>query len=212
MDITSSFFDLKDFPFQNIFDAVDTPWEALSHLQSYIISHKKQLLKLGYREYRKNVIVGKNVVIEKTVSIVGPVLIGENSHVGHAAYIRPGSIFGKNVKIGHGSEVKNSIILDGAKIAHLNYIGDSIVGRNTNIAGGFITANWRFDKKNIIVKIGEKKYETGLEKFGALIGDNSNIGANSVSNPGTILGKNCILYPLTSVMGYHPDGSIIKNS
>lgn len=212
MDTLTTLFDTSAFPFNQIFDGTKFPWEILPKLESFILSQKGKLLENGYREVYENVLVGENVEIEETAKIIGPVLIAKNSRIGHAAYIRPGTIFGENVRVGHGSEIKNSLLFNNATIAHLSYIGDSLIGSSINIAGGFITANWRFDKRNIMVRIGDEKYDTGLEKLGALIGDDSNIGANSVLNPGTILGKKCVVYPLTSVIGYHPEASIIKNT
>ncbi|MBI2622689.1 MAG: hypothetical protein HYW64_01170, partial [Candidatus Levybacteria bacterium] len=160
--------------------------------------------------YGKNIFIGKDTLVEDYAVIKGPAIIGKNCFIGHASYLRGGCILGDNVHIGHGAEIKNSILLNNAIAAHLNYIGDSIIGSNVNISGGAMLANFRFDKKSVTIKTENKRIDTGLSKFGAILGDNSTIGVNAVLNPGTLLGKNTIVYPLTSVKGVHKDGEVIR--
>lgn len=204
------FFDLSNFSFSDLFENIQYPWEVLPKLETYISSQRIRLLNDGYEEISENVFIGKNVVIDDYAKIMGPAIIGHNSCLFHASYIRSNVIIGENVHIGHAVEIKNSIILDNSAIAHLNYIGDSLIGSSVNVSGGTIFANWRFDKKTVSVKIGQEFISTGFQKFGAIVGDNSMIGVNSVLNPGTILGKNTLVFPLASVSGFHSEGEVIK--
>lgn len=140
----------------------------------------------------------------------GKLIQGKNCKIAKSALLREGVILGDNVIVGHCVELKNCIVLNNSTIAHLNYVGDSIIGSNVNIGGGAILANFRLDEKPVHVRLTDKKIPTNLPKFGAVIGDGTRIGVNAVLNPGTILGKNCKVYPLTSVVGYHNTNSTIK--
>lgn len=195
------FFNLSQFEHAKIFDGLEYPWEALPKLKDFIKAQAKS---------KNNVFIDKGTVVEEGALIKDNVIIGKNCRIGHAAYIRENCIIADNVTIGHGCEIKNSIILNETAVAHLNYVGDSIVGGKVNISGGVILANFRFDAKKILVKHKDKVINTGLLKFGAVVGDESQIGVNAVLNPGTILGKNCIVYPLTSVLGVHKDNETIR--
>jgi len=196
----AKYFDLKNFEFKELFEGVDFVWEAIPRISNFIEQKTK----------KKKIIIGKNTIIHKTAVIQGSAIIGENCYIGPHTFIRENCIIANNCHIGHGVEIKNSILLPGAIPAHLNYIGDSIIGSNVNFAGGSIAANFRLDRKNVTVKDGKKIIDTGLLKFGAIVGDKSVIGVNSVLNPGTILGKNTIIYPLTSVTGVHNEGETIR--
>jgi NDP-sugar pyrophosphorylase family protein len=193
-----------------MFDDAGNVWEVLPKLEDYILSKKKDLLKNGYSEKFKNVFVGKNVKIDDHSRIEGCAIIGDNAFIGHSAYLRDSVLIGENVHIGHAVEVKHSVVLQNTAVAHFNYIGDSVIGSNANIGGGVILANWRFDEKSIEVRYKNKKIDTGLTKFGVVIGDKCKIGSNAVLNPGTILEKNVFIYPLVSVRGTHEKGSIVK--
>lgn len=195
-----SLFDLSTFRYSSIFIKGSFAWEALDNLDLYAdkILGKKQS------------VIGKNSIIDSTAKIEGRLICGDNCAILDATLIRGVCIFGDGVRIGHGSEVKNAIIMNNSAIAHLNYVGDGVVGNNVNISGGVTLANWRFDKQSISVKNGNKKIDTGRKKFSALIGDGSNIGVNSVINPGTVLGKNCVVFPLVSVAGTHKSSTVIK--
>lgn len=190
------FFDLKGFSHAKIFEGVGNIWDVLPKLRDYVKKNGQS--------------IGGGTVVEEGSYLKGPAIIGKNCIISHGAYIRENCIVGDNVHIGHGVEVKNSIIVSNTAVAHLNYIGDSIVGSNVNIGGGAKTANFRLDGQNIRIKVGEERVDTGLQKLGAIIGDGSKIGVNSVLNPGTILGKNVWVYPLVSVFGVHEDGEVIK--
>lgn len=195
----SVFFDLSDFKHKEIFQ-VENVWEAVPKISDFILKNNGP----------ERIVVGKGTVIEKGALIKGPAIIGENCFIAHGAYIREGAIIGDNVKIGHCVEIKNSIILNNTNVAHFNYVGDSVLGSQVNVGGGAIIANFRLDGTAIKVKHNDQEIETGLTKLGAIIGDHSKIGVNSVLNPGTILSKNSKVYPLTSVFGTHLSEEVIK--
>lgn len=197
----TNFFDLSSFNYRKIFDDVENVWEAIPKIAGFIKLKTKK---------RKNILISRGTIVEKTAIIKGPAIIGKNCHIGPGSFIRENCIIGDGVHIGHAVEIKNSIVLNRAVIAHLNYVGDSIVGSDVNFSGGAIAANYRFDGSEIKVKIREKLIRTQLIKFGSIIGNGSKIGVNAVLNPGTILGKNTIVYPLTSVTGVHRDNEKIK--
>lgn len=206
----NDFFNLLFFPFSDIFENVNQTWEVLPKISKYIkLQFKNKKIKQNY-DKNKQIYIGKGTKIAKGVLIKGPVIIGDNCFIEQGSLIRENVILGNNVHIGHGAEIKNSVIFNNTAISHLNYVGDSIIGSNVNISGGAIIANYRLDKHSVLVRFGNKKIDTKLDKFGAIIGDGSAIGVNSVLNPGTILGKNTIVYPLVSVIGVHKNEEIIK--
>ena len=206
----NNFFNLEDISFADIFTDCEFVWDVQKKLTSYI---KEQFdsgkIKANYKNI-KYVHVGEGTSINDLAQIQGPAIIGRNCIIYHAALLRGPCLLGDNVHIGHASEIKDSILLNGAISAHLNYVGNSIVGNNVNISGGSIVANVRLDKKPVFIKNGEDKIETNLTKLGAIIGDDSVIGVNAVLNPGTVLGKHSVVYPLTVVKGVHSQSSIIK--
>lgn len=200
--LPTNFFNLSEFPYSPLFEGVEVVWKVLPKLAEF--------LKFQTKNEPKNILIGEGTVIEEGVLIKGTAIIGKNSFIGHGAYLRENCLLGENVRIGHGSEIKNSVILSGSTIAHLNYVGDSFIGNNVNVGGGTIVANFRLDGQSVKVKVKERIIDTGLLKFGAVVGDNCKIGVNAVLNPGTILGRNCLVYPLTSVVGVFEKGAIIK--
>lgn len=208
MFFPEEFFDFSSFSFTNVFLKEKPVWNVLSILSHYIKRQFDSGVVKG--NYKENIFVGDGTTIHPSVEIIGPAIIGKNCTIAHAAYFKGNCLIGDNVTIGHAVEVKNSVILNNTACAHLNYIGDSIIGNGVNLGGGAIIANTRLDKKNVKVKTPHTKIDTGLHKMGAIIGDNSSIGANSVLNPGTILGKNSFVYPLTSVNGFYAHGSHIQ--
>jgi len=208
--IPDNFFDLTHCSLAELFQGKTYVWEVLHYLEQYIEQQfVKGKLIANYND-SKNIFIGEGTIIEEGAMIKGPAIIGKNCFIGHGAYIRPCCLLADNVSIGHASEVKNSIILSGSAVAHLNYIGDSILGHKVNIGGGAKTANFRLDGKTIPVKIRDQKIDTGLTKFGAILGDETKIGVNAVLNPGTVLGKRVFVYPLQLVFGTHENNSVIK--
>lgn len=205
-----TFFDLSNFSHAALFEGISNVWEVLPKLTEYIESlfvSKKILANYGKDTA---IFVGQETIIEETAVINGPAIIGKNCYIGHAAFLRGPILFGDNIHIGHAVEVKSSILLNNATAAHLNYVGDSVIGNVVNIGGGTMFANLRLDKKIVTIRTEKEKIDTGLQKFSAIVGDFSSIGVNAVINPGTILGKHTVVYPLTSVFGVHQEKEIIK--
>ena len=199
-DILKELFDYENFFQKEIFVKNNNPWELISNLSEYLDT----VLKNGDK------LVGDMSHIDASAEVEGKLIMGKNSTIADNVLIRGDCIIGDNVHIGHAVEIKHSIIMDNTAIAHLNYVGDSIIGNNVNIGGGAIIANWRFDKKNIKIKFEDKKIDTNLEKFGACVGDFSSLGINSALNPGTILGKRSLVYPLVSAFGVHRENSVLR--
>jgi len=207
--LNNNFFNLEDIYFKELLEG-KSPWQSIEQLSDFIQSEfRNKKITPNYKN-RNDVFIGEGTFIHPSVEIKGPAIIGSNCHLEHASFLREGCIIGDGVHVGHAVEVKHSIILNKSVMAHLNYIGDSIIGNNINISGGTILANFRLNKKNISINLDSEKIDTGLQKFGSVIGDNSVVGVNSVLNPGTILGKKTIVYPLKSVSGFHTDGETIK--
>ncbi len=204
------FFDLSNFEFRDIFDNVNFVWEVLPKIEKYIDSlFQKGVLVANYKD-RKNVFIEETSIVHESAEIIGSAIIGKNCEIRHGSFIRGNVILGDNVTVHHGAEIKQSIFLNNSFAPHVGYVGDSIIGNNVNIAAGVILANFRLDKKSVSVGSGPERIDTRLRKFGCIIGDNSSIGVNSVINPGAILGKRAIVYPLTSVTGVHEDDEIIR--
>lgn len=196
--------------FHELFEKCEYPWEVLREIPEFILNFDKYEASSGYTQLRDGVYVGRDVTIDDTARIQDGSIIGHGSSIGHAAYIRGGVLLGENVHVGHATEVKHSVILANTALAHLNYIGDSIVGSQVNVSGGATLANWRFDKQEVQVKNGEDRISTGMEKLGAIVGDKSFIGVNSVINPGTVLAKESLVFPLVSVKGTHLEATTFK--
>lgn len=207
---SSAFFNLSGFRHKEIFSDLDYVWEVLPRINSFIISQfEKGILKANYKD-KQFVYVGDGTKIHESVEIEGPAIIGNNCTITQASYLRENCLIGNSVIIGHAAEIKNTVMLNKSSASHFNYIGDSIIGNNVNMSGGSITANVRLDKKSIRIKSEDQIIDSKLLKFGAIVGDESKVGVNAVLNPGTILGRKSIVYPLTSVKGVHIDNEIIK--
>ena len=194
-----NFFDLSAISFADIFENIENVWEVIPKIKTYAESKSSG-----------KPLIGKGTIIKENVVIEGPCIIGDNCIIGPNAYFREGVIIGDNVRIGSSVEIKNSIVMNNSSIPHLNYVGDSIIGLNVLLGGGTLCANFRFDEKNITVKVDDKKYDTGLMKFGAVIGDGCKTAAGAVLNPGTLLGKQCVVFPQTKVFGYYAEKTTIK--
>ncbi|MBK1812186.1 UDP-N-acetylglucosamine pyrophosphorylase [Clostridium sp. YIM B02505] len=202
---------IEELDAKAIFEGVKYPWEALTKIKTFIFEYAKNLPS-DFERIEEFVWVGKGTTIEKSVLIKGPAIIGYNCEIRHSAYIRENVIIGNNVVVGNSTEIKNSILFNKAQVPHYNYIGDSILGYKSHLGAGAITSNLKSDGTLVKVKYGSDIIETGLRKFGAIVGDLSEVGCNSVLNPGTVIGKDSIVYPLSSVRGYIPGKSILKNN
>lgn len=186
------------------------PWEALCRIKSFILELCKSIDKSEYNEISENVFVHKTAVIAPTAHIGAPCIIGANTEVRHCAFIRESALIGNNCVVGNSVEIKNAILFDGVQVPHFNYVGDSILGYKSHMGAGAVTSNVKSDQTVVVVKNGEEKFETGLKKFGAILGDNVEVGCNSVLNPGTVIGNNSNIYPLSCVRGTVPANSIYK--
>ncbi len=209
------FFNLKDFKYQSLWQDNQIVWHPLTILAKYF-----NTVKLGEIEVKvpssvhlvhpELISIGKGTIIEPGAYIKGPCIIGTNCSIRHSAYIRGNVIIGDNCVVGHTTEIKNSIFLNEVHSAHFAYIGDSILGSRVNLGAGVKCANYRLDKKEILLHDEKKKIFTGLKKFGAIISDDAQIGCNTVLNPGTIIGKNSHCYPSLNIGGIIPDNSIVR--
>lgn len=187
------------------------PWLALKEIKVFIEETGKSLDKHQFSQATPGVWIHKDAIIAPTAHIGAPCIIGKGTEVRHCAFIRGSALIGENCVIGNSTEVKNAIIFDNVQIPHYNYVGDSILGYKAHLGAGAITSNVKSDKSPVKVKNGEEIIETGLKKFGAMIGDFVEIGCNSVLNPGTVIGKNSIIYPLSRVRGVIKENSIYKD-
>jgi NDP-sugar pyrophosphorylase family protein len=212
MNLTvESLFDLNECYEKSIFDGVKYPWEIFSRIKSFLIEFSKNLSK-DFERIDEFVWVGKGTTIEKTVLIKGPAIIGYNCEIRQSAFIRENVLIGNEVVVGNSTEIKNSLLFNRVQVPHFNYVGDSILGCKAHLGAGVICSNLKSNGQPVRVKDSTECIETGLRKFGALIGDYAEVGCNSVLNPGTVIGKNSIVYPLTPVRGYVPEKHILKNN
>lgn len=190
-------------------------WAALKRLNGYLTSYPSFKIEI---EIPENVIIerpdlvaiGAGTILEPGVLIQGPCILGKNCSIRHGAFLRGGVILGDSCVVGHASEVKHSIFFNGAQAAHLNYVGDSILGARVNLGAGVKCANLRLDRREIYLFDEGAKVKTGLKKFGSVLGDGCQIGCNTVLSPGTLLGPNCVSFPLVSLHGIIPANSRIK--
>ncbi|NGX28742.1 MAG: Bifunctional protein GlmU [Candidatus Anoxychlamydiales bacterium] len=211
MDI-NNFFDIEKFSQKEIFENIHEIWLALVNIEGYLkklncFEIRSKVPSTCHLENRELIYIGENTIIEPYSYIKGPCHIGDNSQIRHSAYIRGNVITGDNCIIGHATEIKNSILFNNVNAAHFAYIGDSILGNNVNLGAGVKCANFRLDKKMITFYLDGKLVNTNLEKLGAIIGDNTQIGCNSVLNPATFLEKNVKCFPNTTIGGW-----VLKNS
>lgn len=195
---------------KDIFEGCLYPWEILPKIKDFIINLGESLDKEEYEKVGENVWIAKSAKVAKSAYINGPAIIGKNAEVRHCAFIRGNVIVGENAVVGNSTELKNVILFNNVQVPHYNYVGDSILGYKSHMGAGSITSNVKSDKKLVIVKSEDEKIETGLKKFGAMLGDNVEVGCGSVLNPGTVIGKNTNIYPLSSVRGVVKENSIYK--
>lgn len=208
MYTTTDLLDLSHTLAGDFLSQFEYPWLSLKKIQGFV-SSLGQMLGDDYIEVTPEVWVHKTASIAKNAYLEAPLIIGANTEVRHCAFIRGSALIGENCVIGNSVEIKNSIIFDSVQIPHFNYVGDSILGYKSHMGAGSITSNIKSDKSLISVK-GESIIETGLKKFGSIIGDFVEIGCNSVLNPGTVIGRNTNIYPLSSIRGVIPAMSIYK--
>lgn len=204
-------YDLSQTIAKDIFKGSIYPWEVLPKISDFIIELGNSLNRDIYNLVGENVWVAKSAKVAPTAFIAGPAIICENAEIRHCAFIRGKAIVGENTVVGNSTELKNVILFNNVQVPHYNYVGDSILGYKSHLGAGSITSNVKSDKKLVVIKNSDNSIETGLKKVGALIGDFVEVGCNSVLNPGTVIGRNSNIYPLSSVRGVVPANSIYKN-
>lgn len=204
-------YNLEETIAKELLEKVEYPWEALSQINDYILEIGSKLDLNQYDKVGEDVWIAKTAKVMPTAYIHGPAIIGENAEVRHCAFIRGKAIVGDGAVVGNSTELKNVILFNKVQVPHYNYVGDSILGYKAHMGAGSITSNVKSDKKLVIIKNKDKQIETGIKKVGAMLGDEVEVGCGSVLNPGTIIGKNSNIYPLSSVRGVVPKNSIYKN-
>ena len=193
-----------------LFRGATYPWEVLPKIKDFIIALGETLPEEKYERREGNVWIARNAKVFPSAYIGGPAIIDEEAEIRHCAFIRGSAIVGKGAVVGNSTELKNVILFNQVQVPHYNYVGDSILGYKAHMGAGSITSNVQSDKTLVVVKAGEETFETGLKKFGAMLGDQVEVGCNSVLNPGTVIGKNTNIYPTSMVRGVIPQGSIYK--
>ena len=211
LELTYYFEHIEELPYKDLFDNCKFVWDPLNkineYLQKKVVEPDVKTNKATIGEFCSitgNYFIDEGTKIGANVSIEGPVYIGKNVTIQSGALLRPGTIIGDNAVIGHGCEAKHCIIQNKAKVQSFTFCGDSIIGRSTRIGSGTILANRRFDQKNIEIKLNGEKYDTGTDFFGAVVGDNTRLGANSTSIPGTCIGPYTWILPTVQVRGFIP--------
>ena len=207
---TSELFDLNHTMAKRYLEDFEYPWQALKGIKALILELGSGLGE-EYTEISPTVWVHKTATVAPTAFVGGPCIIGANTEIRHCAYIRENALVGENCVVGNSVELKNVILFDNVQVPHFNYVGDSILGYKSHMGAGAVTSNVKSDQTLVTVKNGEERIETGLKKFGAMLGDHVEVGCNSVLNPGTVVGKHSNIYPTSCVRGTVPEGCIWKN-
>ena len=195
---------------KSLLEQSDYPWEALPHIGEFIRNLGETLPKSEYENPYEGIWIHKTAKVAPTAGIIPPTIIGPCAEVRHCAFIRGKALIGANAVVGNSSELKNAILFDNVQVPHYNYVGDSILGFKAHMGAGSITSNVKSDKQLVKVHAEDGDIETGMKKFGAMIGDCVEVGCGSVLNPGTVIGKNSNIYPLSSVRGCVNADSIYK--
>lgn len=203
-------FNLNETIAKDLLNSVTYPWEALPKISAYIVELGETLDEEKYEKRDKDIWIAKNATVAPTAYIHGPAIIGENAEVRHCAFIRGNAIVGEGAVVGNSTELKNVILFNKVQVPHYNYVGDSILGYKSHMGAGSITSNVKSDKTLVTIRTEENIVETGLKKFGAILGDEVEVGCGSVLNPGTVVGSHTNIYPLSMVRGYVPAKSIYK--
>lgn len=203
-------YNLEETIARKIFEGVEYPWEILPKIGNFIVELGNSLNKDEYDKIGEDVWIAKSAQVAPTAYIKGPTIVGKNAEIRHCAFIRGNAIVGEGAVVGNSTELKNVILFNKVQVPHYNYVGDSILGYKAHMGAGSITSNVKSDKKLVIVKGEKEQIETGLKKFGAMIGDEVEVGCGSVLNPGTVIGRKTNIYPLSSVRKVVPQNSIYK--
>lgn len=198
---------------KELFEQYEYPWEVLPEIKDFILKLGPTLSEDKYIKVGDDIWIAKSAIVTKSALLTGPLIIDEDAEIRHCAFIRGSAIVGAGATVGNSCELKNAVLFNCSQTPHYNYVGDSIIGYKSHIGAGGITSNLKSDKTNIVVKTSDgKKIETGLRKFGAILGDFVEVGCNSVLNPGSVIGKNSTVYPTSCVRGFIPENSIFKSA
>ncbi len=195
-----------------VFDGIIYPWEVLPKISDFIKQLGPTLPRDIFENKGDNIWVAKSAKIAPSASLSGPCIIDENAEIRHCAFIRGNAVIGKNCVVGNSTEIKNVILFDYVQVPHYNYVGDSVLGYRSHMGAGAITSNVKQDKTPVTIKYEGEKIQTGLKKFGAILGDYAEVGCNAVLNPGTVIGKHSNIYPLSSIRGFIPENCIYKTT
>ncbi len=193
-----------------LLESVTYPWEVLPKIHDFILELGATLSEEEYEKRGENIWIARSAKVAPTASITGPCIIGKDTEVRHCAFIRGNALVGEGAVVGNSTELKNVILFNKVQVPHYNYVGDSILGYKSHMGAGSITSNVKSDKKLVKVHTPEGDIETGIKKFGAMLGDEVEVGCGSVLNPGTVIGPHTNIYPLSSVRGVVPANSIYK--
>ncbi|MCM1149288.1 MAG: UDP-N-acetylglucosamine pyrophosphorylase [Butyricicoccus sp.] len=208
----SSLLDLDKTIAAALFDGLTFPWQALDKIEAFILALGPTLPESEYERRGENVWIARDAEVFTSAYIGGPCIIDRGAQVRHCAFIRGSAIVGKNAVVGNSVELKNVVLFDGVQTPHYNYVGDSILGYKAHMGAGSITSNVKSDKLPVVVKNGAERVETLRKKFGAILGDNVEVGCNSVLNPGAVIGRGSRVYPVSCVRGCVAPGSIYKKA
>lgn len=207
---TSELFDCKNRLLSPLLEGHEYPWEILPDIKGFLLSLMENLPE-GYTLIAEGIAVGENVTIHPTATIMPPAILGSGTEVRPGAFIRGSVITGEGCVIGNSSELKNAVLLDKVQVPHYNYVGDSVLGNHAHMGAGAICSNLKADGKSIVIH-GDTEYETGLRKIGGILGDGADIGCGCVLNPGTVVGRNTSVYPLTALRGVYGENCIVKSN
>ncbi len=207
---TKALFTVKTDYLKPLFEGKTYPWQILPEIKEYAKKLVEEGIE-GFTEFAPGVLIGEGVKIYPTATIEAPCILGAHTEVRPGAFIRGNVITGQDCVIGNSTELKNAVLLEHVQVPHYNYVGDSVLGNGAHMGAGSICSNLKSDGRNVVIH-GDKDYETGLRKIGGILADGADIGCGSVINPGTVVGKNTSVYPLTSLRGVYPANCIVKSA
>ena len=210
--LIKNMYDLNETIAAELFEGLDYPWQALPKIGDFIKKLGPSLPKEEYDQSGEDVWIAKSATVFPSAYVHGPAIIGKEAEVRHCAFIRGNAIVGEGAVVGNSTELKNVVLFNKVQVPHYNYVGDSILGYKAHMGAGSITSNVKADKQLVKVHTGNEHIETGLKKFGAMLGDNVEVGCNAVLNPGTVIGRESNVYPTSMVRGFVPAKSIFKNT
>ena len=205
-------YDVSETIAGDLFEGKTYPWEVLPEIGDFILKLGETLPEDEFEHPKEDIWIHKSVTVAETATLNGPLIVDAGTEIRPGAFIRGKVIVGKNCVVGNSTELKNVVLFNTVQVPHYNYVGDSILGTHSHMGAGSITSNVKSDKTLVVVKNGAEQMETGLKKFGAMLGDHVEVGCNSVLNPGTVVGRNSRVYPLSMVRGFVPERMIHKNN